>query len=304
MITRYTYGNTVWIDLNRPEQDEVQAIVDEFDINKAVAKELVSPSLKSRAELYKKYIYLILHFPAFKHSHGQNTKQEIDFIIGKDFLITARYDTIDAMDKFAKEVEVKSILDRGFNEERTGAMFFGILEEIYQSLLNELDYIDTWTTKIEDKIFSGNEREMVMALSDVSRNLLNFKKSTDFHKEVLTTLDTLGKKIFDEHFSYHVHKSIGEYLKVENSLKNAMDFVSELRQTNDSLLSTKENEIMKTLTIMAFTTFPLTLMAAMFSMDTKFTPIVGHPNDFWIILGIMFGATVLFFIFFKYKKWF
>lgn len=305
MINRYSYKDTVWVDITNPTEVEIDSVAKEFNITPRVIGELTTPSIKSRVELHKDYIYMILHFPAFRHSHtGNDGKQEVDFVIGKNFLITARYDTIDAIEKFAKVVEVNSILGRGFEENLTGTIFFGIIQEIYLSLFNELEYIENWLNKIEDGIFNGEEKEMVGALSQASRTLLNFKKSTDFHKEVLESLDYFGKKIFDEHFSYHTRRIIDEYFKVQNTLKNNMELVTELRETNNSLLSTKENETMRTLTTLAFVTFPLTLIAAIFGMDTHYSPILGSPHDFWIIISIMVFSTILMYAFFKHKRWF
>jgi len=304
MINRYQYKDTVWVDLIEPTLEESEEIMNEFNIDPIVAKELTSPSFKSRAELRSDFIYLILHFPAFKHSHKQEElAQEIDFVIGKDFLITARYDTIDAVDKFAKTIEVNSILNKTIEKNCTGFLFFGIVQEIYRSLSNELDYIRDWLGKIEKDIFRGKEKEMVVSLSHASRTLLNFKKTTDFHKEVLESLDEIGKKIFDEHFSYHVHRLLDEYHKLKYVIRNSMDSVMEMRETNNSLVSTKQNEIMKTLTILAFVTFPLTLVASIFSLNTSFIPLVGKENDFWIVIGIMVALTFFFFAYFKYKKW-
>lgn len=304
MIRRFQYKDSVWVDIQAPTPEEVHAIMDEFSVNPTVVNEMVSPSLKSRVELHKDYLYVILHFPVFRHSHADETRQEVDFIVGKNFVITVRYDSIDAIEKFAKIIEVSSILDRGIEENCTTLIFFGIISQIYQSLENELEYIETHIAKIEHAVFAGEEKEMVFALSQVGRNLINFKKSTDFHKEVLGSLDSFGRTIFDDHFSYHVRRIQNEYAKIQNILMNNMESVAELRDTNNSLLSTKQNETMKTLTIMAFVTFPLTLMAAIFSMDTKNTPIVGNRYDFWIIIGMMLCATAIFFIFFKFKKWF
>jgi magnesium transporter len=69
------------------------------------------------------------------------------------------------------------------------------------------------------------------------------------------------------------------------------------------MLTTRQNEIIKNLTIMAFITFPLTLLSSMFGMNTTSSPILGHPADFWIIVGIMLSGGVGFFTFFKYKRW-
>lgn len=303
MISRYQYKDTVWVDIFNPSPEETRSIMDEFSVNPTVIKELVFPSLKSRVELHKNYLYVILHFPVFKHSHSEESRQEMDFIVGKNFVITVRYDTIDAIDKFAKILEVNTILDRGIEENCTSIIFFGIVQEIYHSLGNELEYIENEITQIEDQIFSGHEKEMVFALSKMSRNLLNFKKSTDFHKEILGSLDSFGKTIFDDHFSYHVRRMQDEFAKVQNVLRNHSEAVAELRETNNSLVSTKENEIMKTLTIMAFVTFPLMLVASIFSVNTSYIPFVGRPDDFYIVIGIMLVAATIMFIFFKYKKW-
>jgi len=304
MINRYNYKETVWVDIIDPTTDEIKEVQGEFNIAVGTIHELVSPSYKSRVDMHKDYIYLILHFPVFKHSHGDETKQEVDFIIGKNFLITARYVSIDAMDKFAKVAEVNSILDRGGQQDTTGTIFFGIVQEIYRGLFHELEHIENRLLQTEEGIFDHREKEMVFALSEISRSLLNFKKSTDFHKEVLESLDYFGKKMFDENFSNQVHKILGEYSKVYRGVRNNMEFVSELRETNNSLLSTKENEIMKTLTIMAFVTFPLTLIATLFGMNTVDTPILGEKNDFWYIIAIMASGATVFFAFFKHKKWF
>jgi magnesium transporter len=96
---------------------------------------------------------------------------------------------------------------------------------------------------------------------------------------------------------------MGEYYRIKNSVVTHYDSLHELRETNNSLLSTKQNEVMKILTIMAFITFPLSLFASIFGMNTVYLPIVGNQYDFWIITGGMVIATVAFFTFFKKKKW-
>ncbi len=304
MINRYHYKDTVWVDITQPTEDDISTVLSEFHIRPSIANELLSPSVKSRVELHNDYIYLILHFPAFKHSHSFENKQEVDFIVGKNFLITARYDTIDPIDKFAKIVEVNTILDRGIEENCTAVIFFGILQEIYQSLVHELEYIESWLGNIEQGIFAGEEKEMVYSISEVSRNLLNFKKATDFHAEALESLDVYGGKLFAEHFSYHVRRIKNEYSKITHHIQNNWDSMTELRETNNALLSTKQSEIMKNLTIVSFITLPLSLFAALFGMNTSSTPIVGGSNDFWIILSFMALGAATSLVFFKYKRWF
>ena len=302
MIYKFEYKNVVWLDIDTPTKEDADRIMKDYNISFLIANELIFPTNKPRVELHEDYMYAVLHFPAFKHSHKQ-TNQEIDFIIGKNFVITARHDTIDALHKFSKILEVNSILNKEHTVHPSGFLFFMLLRELYQSMENELDFIDDSTKDIESKIFSGKEKEMVMSLSNVSRTLLNFKKITDWHKDVLESLQLAGKRLFGEHFAYHMQLITGEYQKINNTLIGNMEFVAELRETNNSLLEAKQNEVAKVLTVLAFIAVPLSLIASIFQIDTVSRPIVGMKYDFWIFIGILLLAGMLMFAYFRNKKW-
>ncbi|MCH7529796.1 hypothetical protein IIB50_01630 [Patescibacteria group bacterium] len=304
MVTKHTHKNITWVDLESPTNEEVRQVMEEYAFHPSIAEELLLPTMKPKVAFYdNKIIYLILHFPAFKHSHEDKQNQEVDFIIGKDFLITTRYDTIDPLHKFSKVFDANSILSKGTTIEHAGFLFFHMIQKLYRALEHELEYIYDALGEVEKNIFEGKEREMVVDLSNISRDLLNFKQALRLHKEILESLEIVGKKLFGDDFSYQLKAIIVEYYKIQTDIDSNMDSLSEIRATNNSLVSTKQNEVMKILTIMAFITFPLSLVASIFGMNTIYLPIVGHANDFWIITGFMAIATISFFSFFKYKKW-
>ena len=304
MITKYTHKKLTWIDIENPNHGEIQSLSDEYGINPLVANELLSPTLRPKVELHHNLIYLILHFPAFALSQGQpSIDQEIDFIIGKNFLITTHYKRIDALYEFSKAFEVNSILDKSNLGDNAGFLFFYLIRQLYKFLEEELDSVTTDLKDIEARIFQGEEKQMVFEISRVNRNLLNFRQATRPHQEVLVSFEVAGKKFFGEDFSYYLHAISGEYYKISNILESNRETLLGLRDTNDALLNTKTNEIMKTLTVMAFATFPLMLISSIFGMNTHILPVVGMPNDFWVIIGGMALTTIFMFAFFKHKRW-
>lgn len=303
MIKRYTHKHLVWIDLENPTNEEIRSIMQEFDLHPSVAQELLLPTLKPRVELHKNFIYLILHFPALKNAHSGDMNQEIDFVIGENFIITTRYDNIDPLQKFSKIFEVNTIIDRSNFGTHAGYIFYYMIKEMYQSLANQLDSINDSLKEIENEIFNGKEREMVLAISKVSRDLLNFHHATSAHKQVLRSLESASLNFFGENFSYYVKDVVNEYYKIDNSTEGNIESLRELRGTNDSLLTTKQNEITKTLTVMAFIILPLSFISSVYSMNTSFVPLAGGKNDFWIIIGIMAFVGLAIFAVFKGKKW-
>lgn len=301
-----TYKDIVWIDLENPTQEEVRFLIEKYNIEPFVADELLSPSIRPHADMYENFIYLILHFPV-AYSPKENVLikkiQEIDFIIGKNFIITTRYDEVDALHNFSKVFEVNSILDKSDMGKHAGYVFFYMIQHLYKTIEDKINNVRDLLTDAENKIFLGKEKAMVVELSELHRIILTFKESISTHKEVLVSFETAGEQFFGKEFKYRLLNILGEFYKINNNIDTTKEYLNELRITNDSLLSAKQNEIMKTLTIMAFVTFPLSLIAGIFGMNTKIIPIVGRPFDFWIVLSIMLGLTLIMFTYFKIKKW-
>lgn len=302
MKSRYQHKHLTWIDLDSPTREEVHDIINEFGIDLLVGEELLLPSTKPRVDFHGAYIYTVLHFPALRHSH-KTKEQEVDFIIGRDFLITAHYDTVDPLHKFSKVFEVNAIIGESNLGDHAGFLFFYMLKNLYKAVEHEIEYVHHDLMVVEEQIFKGHEVEMVKGLSRSARDLLNLRQTIEPHREVLQTLETDGVQFFGQDFGKYLRALANEYYRVHNHIMRNTDSLHELRETNNSLLSTKENETMRVLTIMALLTFPLALFVAIFDIDAEYNPIIGLPYDFYIIVGIVISMGISMLMYFRYKKW-
>jgi len=300
MISKYTYNNITWIDMQSPTQDEVSHLLSRYSIPSLVAEEFMSETVRSKVDLYDNLIYLILHFPVNPVIDPEKTEQEIDFVIGKDFLITIHYEHINSLHKIFKKFENNSVFDKTENVTHAGYLFYHVIKGLYKCVLNELENINLNLRKIEQGIFSGKERETVEIISNVNRKLLDFKQSMRFHYETLKSFESAGKKFFGPEFSFYLETTLSEYNKIKNVLDNHKDLLNDLRDTNDSLLSSKTNEVMKNLTILNFVILPVSLVAGIFAMNSK---LVLTNYQFYSVIGIMILTSTIIFIFLKTKKW-
>ena len=303
MIHSHRYKNIVWLDVEQPTTDDVRLLIDKHGIEPSIAQELLFPTPDSMVERYPAYIYLVLHFPAWKHSHREKI-QEIDFIIGKDFIITARYDGIDGLHKFSKIFEVSEVLEKGSTEVvHAGTLFYWMMREMYSSLHDELAAAGDLLADIEEKMFAGKEHDMVRELSKLSRELIAFRQATEFQEDILATYRTTALHFFGAGYEYEISLIQKEYLQVKRLAEGYMESLDSLRDTNDSLLSNKQNEIIKVLTVVLFITAVMQIFLALFSVDNIARPIIGSPNDFWILLGSLVIIGVAMFAFFSKKDW-
>jgi len=147
---------------------------------------------------------------------------------------------------------------------------------------------------------------MVPLISSVKRKVIDLRRIVLPQKAVLESLKDEGKRFFGAHFSPFINDILGTYGKAENVLQEYKETIEAMEKTNESLLTTKTNEAIKILTIIATITFPLSLLASLWGMNTTFLPFVGTPFDFWKIIGLLGLVTILMitllFFYFKKKK--
>jgi magnesium transporter len=120
---------------------------------------------------------------------------------------------------------------------------------------------------------------------------------------ILESLFQATEPLFGMSFAREVRAVLGDYYRVWNRIETLGAVLTELRQTNDSLLTTKQNEIVKTFTILAFMTLPISMVASVFGMNTENTPIVGDQHDFWLIVILMAALAAFFFGYFRHRHW-
>ncbi len=259
------------------------------------------PKLNIRPDYY----FMVLLFPVYNRQTREIKPAEIDIFITKDHLIILHYNQLVPLKDFFKNCkEDKNEKDLYLND--TPAMLlYEILDRIYVSVFPMLDHISLNINAIEKNMFAGKERQMVKEILIIKRNIVYFRKIMQVHKNIL-------KKLISQQFVFSGRKEktaifyndLLDYVKnIWDLLENYQQTINALEDTNNALVTFKLNDIMRTLTIFSVIVFPLTLMAAIFGMNVVYMPFVGTPLDFWKIIAIMLGATILMFAYFKHKKW-
>ena len=303
MISKHKHKDLTWIDLESPSREDISMVAEEYGIDPLIEAELLKPSERAKVDLYPTFMYLMLHFPKYTASKQKESLQEIDFIIGTNFIITTHYESINALYDFSKAFETNTILKRFENLDNTGILLYIILKALYENMEREMETMSNMLREIEKKIFTGQELEMVQALSNINKTLIDFKRPLRAHLEILKSLEKNENIFFTPKFKHYIQSIIGEYSRAWNQLESNKETVTDLREANDSLFSAKTNSIMKNLTIMSFLTFPLALMVGILDMNTASNPLSGSPNQFWIVVGIMLGSIAVMLLFFKHRRW-
>jgi len=305
MIFRYEYPGGVWVDLERPTADEIRRVAEEFSISERIEAELRSPTPSPLVAGDDSTALLILHFPAHSADGANEKMQEIDFVIGSHFIVTVRYEVIVPLHHLKKLLDTQKLVSNHHSAIATDVLLEILFAHLYTSVRDHTDHIADELARVERDMFDGHERDTVRSISNVSREFLhleaalaNQEESLNRFLKVLTQRDFFGTS-----FVERTERILAEHTQIARLIKTHRAISTELRETNIALLDVRQNEIMKTLTIVNFIFLPLGLISWTFSMRTEGMPIIDSPNAFWIVLAIMFGVTIFLTLFFVRKRW-
>ena len=275
MIERFVSGKVTWVNLKNPRAEEIHEVTAEYDIPPPLIGDLLTPVPRNYAIASDGVIKLAIDFPVVKRIDVLHP-YEIKFIVAKNVLVTVQYEEMEAMDKFKKQFEVVTMLNKT-SKKLTGVhVFFALMNELYNTSSSKLDYIESALADIETEIFNENERQMVVEIAKTSKRLIAYRHVLRAHEDVFfelnPILESTYKGLHHEEF-ITMRKS---YMLLIHRTNTLFETLSAIRDANDAMLTTNQNETIKTLAIMAFITFPLTLFSSMFGMNTEGTPIIGQ----------------------------
>ena len=302
IMNKISINNISWIDIQKPTQKDLNQFKKEFNLHPFIQEQFLPPIHRPKVEEFPGQLFIVLHFPVYSKKSKQNKIIELDLTIIGNTLITSHSKRIPDLETFIKQCQDNYRQSQYFKS--VGHLTFELLDYLIDNCLPMLDHIGEKIEKIENKVFKGKEKEMLMEIAMVKRDLIDFRRAI---KPQLSVLDILAKKsrrLFNPEVKPLAQEVVGSIIRVWNVLENNRELIGSIERTNNSLLSHKLSDIMKFLTVVSFITFPLSVIVGFFGMNVFANiPIIQNSYSWIGILIIMFTTSTIMVIYFKKKKW-
>jgi magnesium transporter len=290
-----------WVNITKPNDEALNEIAEKFDLETADVKACLPPLQRPKLIHGPNYLFMILLFPVFNRETKEIESTEVDFFIGKNFFITVHNNSLLPMRKTFEKFEKHRII----SSIDIGRLMVSLLTGLLQYCYPILNHISQDIDIIEKKVFETHNQKVTFEIMRLKTNVVEFKSNTGLHNYVINKLINFSTDFFDKKTLDHLSVLIEDTEEIRASLDNYSETIYAINDTHQSLINLRANEIMKNLQIFAVIVFPLTLLAAIFGMNTLGNmPFFDHPNGFWIIAGIMLASTFTMLIFFKWRKWY
>lgn len=266
-----------------PDDEEKRTLTDKYKIDEHTLNSALDPNELARLEFEPDHIAIILKRPKKYEARDQLLFKvpTIGIFLFKNFMIIVSAEDITLFD---------------------GKLFFSVsnlnellLKIIYRSIHHFVDHlkvINMITDELEQKINRSMENRYLI-------NMFSLEKSLVYYLDAIHSNSALIGKIKHNAAKFELSQELLELLDditIENNqcyeqAQNYSEILASLMDARASIVSNNLNILIKVLNIITILLMVPTMVVSIFSMNVPL-PLQGHPQAFWIILGLS-GLSVL-----------
>ena len=295
-----------WLLVSSPTKKNLAYLWDNFPVSNEDLAITLPPLQRPRVVPYKDYTLVILQMPYYDKTSREIRSSELDMFIGRDYVITVTDGKLSALNllfDYAQDHPEK--ITKEYKDD-PGLLVHSILNELLMYQFPMLNRISQDLDAIENVILEDapTHKDAIQNILTIKRNIANFRRISQTHRHIIQKISEV-----DQHFtksesnSTRLQDLMGHTYETWTTLEGYRETVNALHETHESLLNFRTNQVIKTLTVFSVIVFPLTLLAAIFGMNTAYMPLVNDVSGFWIILGVMFVGALVMYFYFKHRKW-
>ncbi|HZQ04287.1 MAG TPA: magnesium transporter CorA family protein [Gaiellaceae bacterium] len=292
-----------WIHLDAPDQFSASVLAGRFGWHPLDVEDVLSKRQRPKVDDYADdgYLFLVLHFPVYDRAIQRLNAAELDVFIGPDYLVTLPNVELLPVTRLFRRCEDDAAFREQLFSKGSGRVLYEILDDLFDYCFPILDKIGHKLDALEDDVFEGRSEEVVRDISNVKQEIISYRKIIKPERATLRAIERSLERFLPEELELYFDDIVDAAERIWDILDNYKEVVEALESTNESVISHRQNDVLRILTVFSVVLLPLTLITGIFGMNTRF-PGFESAAAFWAVIGIMVAVLAGLLAFFRYKR--
>jgi magnesium transporter len=301
-LAELTADGLTWVHLTSPTPEEAGELAERFGWHALDLEDVLSRRQRPKIDEYPEYFFVVLHFPAYDKAIQRLNAAELDVFLGPDFLITLPNVELLPVTRLFRRCQEDEELRQTLFSKGSGYLLYHVLDDLFDYCFPILDKIGHKLDSIEDDMFEGAAEEVVRDISNVKQEIISFRKIIKPERSTLRVLEGRVQRFLPQDLEVYYDDIVDAAERIWDLLDNYKEVVEALEDTNESVISHRQNDILRILTVFSVVLLPLTLITGIFGMNVTF-PGFETEHAWWAIVGVMVAVLSGLLGFFRYKRW-
>jgi len=291
---------SVWVDLASPTHEEATILRNVFHFHELSIEDALSESHHPKVESYGSYLYVILHGIDFQAAKHQFATHDTDFFVGPNYLVTVHDGTSRSID------HMRNVCQRNEHVLSNGpvALLHRIVDAMVDNYLPEVEKLSDRLEEVERCVFDEPGESMVKPILDLKRDVAAMRRVLLPQRDVVGQLARREFPMISEQLAYRFRDVYDHLVRLTDESMVFHDRLSSLLDAHLTSVSTRLNQVMMVLTVIATIFMPLTVLTGMWGMNVPLPAFPGGETaQFWWVLGIMLVVSGTMLGLFRLRRW-
>ncbi len=293
-----------WIHLEAPSLTHAQELADRFGWHPLDVEDVMSKRQRPKIDDYadEGYLFGVLHFPIYDRASRRLNAAELDVFVGPNYLVTLPSVELLPVSRLFRRCEEDEQFREQLLSKGSGRLLYEVLDDLFDYCFPILDKIGHKLDALEDDVFEGRSEEVVRDISNVKQEIISYRKIIKPERSTLRVLERHVERFLPEELDLYFDDIVDAAERIWDILDNYKEVVEALESTNESVISHRQNDVLRILTVFSVVLLPLTLITGFFGMNVKF-PGFDTVWAFWVIFAGMAVTLISLLAFFRFKRW-
>src|SRR5438094_7102038 len=293
-----------WIHLNAPDSFHAGVLAGRFGWHPLDVEDVLSKRQRPKIDEYadEGYLFVVLHFPVYDKTIQRLNAGELVAFIGQDYLVTLPAVELLPVTRLFRRCEEDADLRAQLFSKGSGYLLYHVLDDLFDYCFPILDKIGHKLDSLEDALFEERAEDVVRDISNVKQEIISYRKIIKPERSTLRLLERRMERFLPEELELYFDDIVDASERIWDLLDNYKEVVEALEDTNESVISHRQNRILLILTLVSVILLPLTLITGLFGMNVRF-PGFETQTAFWAICGAMLAIAGGLIAFVRYKRW-
>jgi magnesium transporter len=303
LVSELSANGLTWVHINEPGVPEAAWLAQHFpQFHELDIEDVLSKRQRPKIDEYPDYLFVVLHFPFYDKSVQRLNAAELDLFLGKDFLVTLPNVELLPVTYLFRRCEDDPERREELFSKGSGYLLYHILDDLFDYCFPILDKIATKLDAIEDDMFEGWAEEIVRDISNAKQEIISYRKIIKPERATLRVLERHTQRFLPEDLELYFDDIVDAAERIWDLLDNYKEVIEALESTNESVISHRQNDVLRLLTVISVIMLPLFVITGIFGMNVLF-PGEGTREGFWVIAGILIAVFVAMAGFFRWRRW-
>ena len=266
-----------------------------------ILSDILNPSLRPKVQEFDNGVFITLKMLQFKEEGRTISVENLSLILTQGCLLSFQEQKGDVFNP------VRERIRKHKNKIRTSGvdyLAFALLDVVVDNYIYIIGLLGEKIENLEDKMTDEPRKELLDEINDYKKELNLLRKNIKPAREMILSLVKLESEILQEENRFHFRELQDNITEAGELSDSYREILYDQLNIYHTVMSTRLNDIMRTLTIFSVMFIPLTFIVGVYGTNFDYVPELHWHNGYFIMWVVMVVVAFLMFLLFRKKKWF